>query len=344
MWQIRGHEALLGPLSKSLRDGAYSHAYLVAGPAQAGKGTLAINIAQTLNCLSPDDAPCGECIQCSRIASEQHADVQVIRVQRDADDGPSRREIGIGDVREVQRKASLMPYEGRYRVFIFDGAEYMSEEASNAILKTLEEPPPQVMIILLTAREEALLSTVRSRCRRLELKPLPLAKVAKELAGAHPLGPEEAEKLARLSMGSLGWGLSAAGDPSILERRKEELESIARLSVASLEERFSYATEVASLYSKNREQARQLLYRWVLWWRDLLLIKEGAEEFVHNIDWVATLRPMAGGLSTSQVAEFIRVVLKTLEALEQNANARLALEVLMLSIPSGTTAERERAA
>ena len=283
MWQIRGHEPLLGHLSKSLRDGTYGHAYLVVGPAQAGKGTLAINIAQTLNCLSPDDAPCGECIQCSRIASDQHADVQVIRVQRDADEAPSRREIGIGDVREVQRKASLMPYEGKHRVFIFDGAEYMSEEASNALLKTLEEPPPQVMLILLTAREEALLPTIRSRCRRLELRPLPLAKVAEELAGAHPIGPEEAEKLARLSMGSLGWGLSAGGDPSILEKREEELSSIARLSVDSLEERFSYASEVASLYSKNREQARHLLYQWVYWWRDLLLIKEGAEEFVHNI-------------------------------------------------------------
>ena len=344
MWQIRGHELLLSQLSKSLQDGTYGHAYLVVGPAQAGKGTLALNVAQTLNCLSLDDAPCGECLQCSRIASDQHADVQVIRVQRDAEDAPLRREIGIDDVREVQRKASLMPYEGRHRVFIFDGAEYMSEAASNALLKTLEEPPPQVMIILLTAREDALLPTIRSRCRRLELRPLPLAKVAEELSDAHSIGSEEAEKLARLSMGSLGWGLSAAGDSSIMDRREEELDGIARLWMASLEDRFSYASEVASLYSKNSEQARRLLYRWVHWCRDLLLIQEGAEEFVRNIDRMATLRSMAGGLSTAQVAEFIRAVLNTLEALEQNANARLALEVLMLSIPRGTTPEPERAA
>ena len=333
MWQLRGHEPVLRRIEKSFREGRYAHAYLLAGPPQVGKRTLAINMAQAVNCLTPEAAPCGDCAQCRPIAARQHADVVEIRVERDHGNGPARREIGIGDVREVQHLASLKPYQGACRVFIFDGAEHMSEEAANALLKTLEEPPPQVMIILVTALEEALLPTIRSRCRRLELNPLPLSEVAKELVSAHGIGEAEAQTLARLSMGCLGWALSAISDPTLMENRKECLERIVQISVASLEERFDYASALASIFFRNRESARETLHLWLRWWRDLLLVKQGAEEFVYNIDWADTLRLRADRYTTLQVVAFIRATLSTIEAIDHNANARLALEVLMLNLP-----------
>ena len=337
MWQVRGHDPLVRQIDKSIREGRYSHAYLLVGPAQVGKRTLAINIAQAVNCLSTEDAPCGECVQCRHIASGQHADVRVIGVQREPEDGPPRREIGISAMRELQHQAYLKPYEGSHRVFIVDGAESMSEEAANSLLKTLEEPPPQVMIILLTAQEEALLPTVRSRCRRLELRPLPIMEVANELINAHSIGVEEAEKLARLSMGSLGWALSTLNDPSVMEKRREELERISQLPTSSLEERFKYASELASLASRNRESAKGVLNLWLRWWRDLLLVKEVGEESVHNVDWTSTLCLMSSAFTTAEVVGFIKATLKTLDAMEHNANARLALEVLMLSLPVART-------
>lgn len=337
MWQVRGHDPLLRHLDKSIKEGRYAHSYLLVGPPQVGKGTLAMNMAQAVNCLSPEQAPCGQCGQCRRIASSQHADVLVIGVGRGEDDGPSRKEIGIGDVREIERQASLKPYEGSHRVFIFDGAERMSEEAANALLKTLEEPPPQVMIILLTSQEGALLPTILSRCRRLELKPMPFSEIANELVETHSLDREEAEMLARLSLGCLGWAISAAGDPSIMEKRKEELERISGLSVSGLEERFGYASDLGSLFYKDRDEARDILRLWLRWWRDLLLIKEGAEEYIHNVDWSDVLRLRAAELSTAQVLAFIKVLLTTLEALDHNANARLALEVMALSLPGERT-------
>ncbi len=343
MWQVLGHEPIIKQLDRSLKEGRYAHAYLLVGPPRVGKRTLALNLAQAVNCLSQEDAPfgsaqgrpCGECIQCRRIASAQHADVVIIGVQRGEGDGPSRKEIGIDDVREVQHRASLKPYEGRHRVFIFDGAEHMSEEAANALLKTLEEPPPQVLIILLTSREETLLPTIRSRCWRLEMRPLPLAEVARELVNNHPINTTEAEQLARLSMGCLGWALSVLKDPSIMERRTEQLERIAQLSEASLEDQFNYASNLASVFFRDREGAREVLYMWLRWWRDLLLLREGAGEYIYNVDWEDTLRPMTSRLTTAQVVGFIRAILRTLEALEHNANARLALEVLMLNLPGG---------
>ena len=327
---------MIKQIDQPLREGRHAHAYLLVGPPQVGKGTLALNIAQAVNCLFPTDAPCGECSQCLRIASGLHADVRNISVRRD-EDGPSRKEIGIDDVRELHRQASLKPYEGSQRVFIFDGAEDLSEEASNALLKTLEEPPPQVLIALVATTEEALLPTIRSRCQRLEMKPLPLEQVAMELAGSHGMASEKADLLSRLSMGRLGWALSAMSDPSILEKRAEGLEHISRMAGASLQERFDYASNLASLHSRNREAAGEVLQLWLRWWRDLLLIKEGAEHFVTNVDLISTLRPAAARLGTPEVVEFIRAILSTLEALEHNANSRLALEVLMLGLPSGGT-------
>ena len=136
MWQVRGYDTLLRQIETSVREGRYAHAYLLVGPPQVGKHTLAVNMAQAVNCLSSNHIPCGECTQCLHIARGHHADVRIIEVQREEEDGPSRKEIGIGDVREVQHQASLKPYEGKHRVFVFDGAEHMSEEAANALLKT----------------------------------------------------------------------------------------------------------------------------------------------------------------------------------------------------------------
>ena len=337
MWQLRGHESLLRQIDKSIRAGRYAHAYLLVGPAHVGKKTLAINMAQAVNCSSPEDGPCGKCSQCTRIAASQHPDVVVIGVQRGEEEGPARKEIGIDSVREVHHQANLKPYQGSHRVYIFDGAEHMSDEAANALLKTLEEPPPQVMIILLTTQEEALLPTIRSRCRRLELKPLPVADVTRELVGTHSIDEERAEVLARLSMGRLGWALSAVDNPSIMEERGEELGRIAHLPQARLQERFSYASDLASLYSRNREEGREVLYLWLRWWRDLLLIKEGAEKFVHNVDYIETLQITSSEYDTVKLVGFIQAILRTLEALEDNANPRLALEVMMLSLPGVRT-------
>ena len=341
MWRLMGQAPVLKELDRSFGEGLQAHAYLLTGPPQVGKGTLAVAMAQAVNCLSSDGSPCGECVQCQRIASGLHADVLVIGVNPDGAGESQRREIGIDDVREAQRQANLKPYEGSSRVFVFDGAERMSEEASNALLKILEEPPPQVMIVLVASHEDALLPTIRSRCRRLELRPMPWTELAKELAEAHDIAQGEAELLARLSGGRPGWVLSAIGDPSIMEERNQEVGRAARLTGATLEEKFGYASELASSHYRSRETASGVLNLWLRWWRDLLLVKEGAEDFVHNLDRIEALKETASGLTTIQVVSAIKAIVATLDALDANANARLALEVLMMSLPGEGTRDHE---
>ena len=334
MWQIYGQDHLLAQLEASLKQGRIAHAYLLVGPPHVGKMTLAINLAQAVNCSEGPGPPCGCCTQCIRITQGLHADLRVISVNMGDNESSNRTVIGIDDIRDVLRQVYLNPYEGAFSVVIIDTAELMSEEAANALLKTLEEPPPQVLILLLTANEEALLPTIRSRCRRLQLLPLRKSHMVERLVSEHQAQPEDAEKLARLSRGCFGWALNALGEESgLLKRREEELDRLIQACQSGLDLRFAFANDLATLYYQDRDAAKESLYQWLRWWRDLLLIKEGGEEYIHNTDRNEQLRLQATQLTTHQIVAFIKRILDTLEALDSNASARLALEVLMLDLP-----------
>jgi len=325
MWQVIGHEAAVGLLARGLKRERLSHAYLFVGPPHVGKMTLAIELAKALNC-DDDERPCGQCSQCQRIAERKHADVQVIGL-----DG--RAEIGIDHIREMQHAASLRPFEGRHRVFIIDGAENLSHEAANCLLKTLEEPPPQVQLILLAVNERLLLPTVLSRCQKLTLGPLPIPVIEQALIERWKVAAQRAKILARLSSGRLGWALAAFADEHILNQRSERLSTLIHLASADKVERFAYAAQLANRFSSDREAVRDVLCLWIGWWRDLLLIKGRCGDFTANADQEATLYPEAGVYSLREIKGFIQSLEQAMGQLDQNANPRLVLEVLMLSMP-----------
>ena len=333
MWTLYGQDHLLKRLEISLRQRRQSHAYLLSGPPHVGKMTLAINLSQAVNCLEGPGVPCGSCTQCTRIAQGRHADIRTLAPGQGEDARSARTMIGIIEVKEALRRVHLNPYEGSTSVVIIDGAESMSEEAANALLKTLEEPPPQVMFLLLTTNEDAVLPTIRSRCQNLTLLTMSKEKMIERLLTDRQVSPEQAEHLFRLSRGCLGWAISAVDDSQVLEQRQADLEKMQETLDAGLETRFTYANEVASLFGSDREAAKDLLALWLRWWRDLLLIKEGAEEFLHNADHSDPLRSQASGLSTPQIVQFIKCLMQTLSSLDSNANPRLAMEVLMLNLP-----------
>lgn len=354
MWQLYGQDHILRQLEPALTGDHLSHAYLLVGPPHVGKMTLALHLAQSVNCLQGQGIPCGSCNQCSRIAAGRHADVRIVSVGRretggetgggpaptdsraDYTEGPRTGQstvIHIDDVRDVLHQVNLKPFEGSRIVVIFDGAETLSEAAANALLKTLEEPPPQVIILLLTANEEALPSTILSRCRRLVLLPLSKELLAEKLVTDHEAGAEEAERLARLSRGCLGWAIAAMRDPQVLEQREAELDRLKEACEAGLSLRFGYAAELATLFSRDRDSTIQLLYLWLRWWRDLMLIKEGVQEFVSNNDQLTELNLQATQLTTGRIVQVIKSLIHTIEALEHNANPRLTLEALMVGLP-----------
>jgi len=329
-----GHEDAVALLSKSLQKDMLSHAYLFVGPHKVGKTTLAINLAQAVNCLEvPSERPCGECKQCYRIAVGQHPDVQVIDIIANQDGSAMRREIGIDQVREVQHSATLKPYDARYRVFIFQEAASLSSEASNALLKLLEEPPESVLLLLLTTNGEAIFPTIISRCQWVPLNNLAIESIAQELEQSLGIPEKEAKDLARFSKGRIGLALEAAREPQIVEDYAAEMALMASILDETLEERVAYAEVVAALYVKYHDQAIALLKTAISWWRDLLVLKNGAGDIISNTSAMKALQHHASWISTPQVVDAIKKTRDTIGYLEFNVNPRLALEVLMLSLP-----------
>ena len=279
------------------------------------------------------DVPCGQCSQCRRIADGIHPDVRIIGVGTGDEEGANRRDIRIEQVREIESFLNLTPYEGACKVVIVDGAELMNTAAANALLKTLEEPPPDSLLLLLTANEDALLPTIRSRCSALYLKPVAKGDLAERLTRDYAADTETAERIARISRGCYGLAVSAIQDSRVLEQREADLERLREVCESGLDVRFDYAAEVATQFGRDREAARELLYLWLRWWRDLLLVKEGTEQYLHNADRTDSLRLQATQLSTGDVVAFIKRINQTLGALDANANPRLTLEALLLGMP-----------
>lgn len=327
MWDIVGHRQAITLLENSLLQDTLAHAYLFTGPRHVGKRTLAINLAQAVNCET-DTRPCGQCTPCRRIAAGKHADIHEIDLL-----SPDKKEIGIDQVRDIQTAAYLPPYEGKHRVFIVEKTELLSLEAANCILKTLEEPLPHVLLILLCSREKVLLPTILSRCQRLELRPLPTALLRDTLIHKYGMERDRAELHARLSGGCPGWAIRAMADATLMEERDERLTTLDGVISSGVPERLKYAAELASRFSKERDTVIEILSSWVHWWRDILMAKSGNDHLLMNIDRRELVCHHASTLNMRQILDFIDHLQLTSRYLDQNANPRLTLELLMLRIP-----------
>jgi len=335
MWEIVGQSKVVSLLQHSLEKQATAHAYLLVGPRHVGKMTLARDLAKALNCTAAEP-PCGECDSCQKIARGKHADVQVIGLGSN-DNGTaetrSQAEISIEQIRELQHSANLPPFEGKHKAFIIDQAELLSHEAANCLLKTLEEPSPRVVFLLMTTNEKLLPATVISRCQRLELSPLTATEVETALTTRWGTVPDKARLLARLCHGCLGWAITANGDDSLLQDRTNQLEKLLGIIDADNEGRFDHASQLATQFTQNRDGFPRVIELWLDWWRDLLLIKVDRTDLVTNVDLLDNLTSRAQDYTLHQIRRVIDSIQTTRDQLKQNVNPRLALEVLMLSIP-----------
>lgn len=332
MISLLGNDAAVQAFESALRGGRMHHAYLITGPAHVGKLTLAMQLAQAVNCLTPGDEPCGACEACTRIAAGIHADVRVIRVNPEATEGP-KTAIGIDSVRDLIGSAHLRPYEGNTRVFVFDGADTLTNDAANALLKVLEEPPPDVRFLLLAPSQDSVLPTIISRCQHIELHPLPTGQVAQILTDDHGMSAEQADIVARLSRGCLGWAIEAAHEPALLAGVHQGLERIAEVAEEGLEDRFAYAEQLARRFQRDRAVGREELYLWLRWLRDVLLVQQGNGGAIVNVSWRETIQRHAASLTPADTVRWLHLVTESIEVLDRNANPRLALDVMMLESP-----------
>jgi DNA polymerase-3 subunit delta' len=321
MWQVVGHKWAVDLLNRALASGRVAHAYLLTGPPQIGKRSLALNFAQALNCLD-EEKPCGQCLACRKIAHGSHPDVQLIEGEKGT--------LKIDQMRTLRHEAALSPLEGRWKVYIIRQMEQATAEAANCLLKTLEEPPAHVILLLTASQADALLPTIVSRCQVLNLRPLANETVQRALQEQWGVDAERARLLARLSGGRLGWAVAASQNDTILARREKHLDEMMELMGQGRVERLEYAQQL----SRNPEAAPELLHLWLNWWRDLLLAASESSAGIINIDREDALRDQAQRYSLGQVRDFVEALRAAAWQLERNANTRLTLEVLMLSLPA----------
>jgi DNA polymerase-3 subunit delta' len=324
-WDVVGHRWAVRSLQRAVVTDSVSHAYLFTGPPGVGKTTLARNLAAALLCEHADVVarPCGACRACRLIASGNHPDVHAIASEHVG------ANLRIDQVRDLVRRLTMTPIEARRQVAILSRFEEATPSAANALLKTLEEPPSYVVLVVLAREADLLLPTIVSRCQHVPLRSLPIQMVERALIERWGATAQQAELLAHLSSGRLGWAVRNLEDDGALARRSARLDDLNRLVSASTIERFSYAEGLA----RDAVAIQETLDLWISWWRDVLLLASGASAPLTNVDREDDLRDQAARLDVATIAVVIRALRDSLRKLQRNANRRLTLDVLMLDLP-----------
>src|SRR6266498_1301680 len=323
-WGLLGHEWAVDMLRHHLTHDGLRHAYLFAGPPGLGRRTLALRLAQALNCTKPlaPGEPCRICRDCKQIEAMRHPDLNII--QAESEGGT----LKVDQVRELQHALSLKPYQSKYRVAIFLRFQEANDNAANALLKTLEEAPAHAVLILTADNPEQLLPTIVSRCEILRLRPLEIERVKGELE-KRGLESGQAKLIAHISGGRFGYALQLVEDQSLLEKREERLNDLQSLIYASRVEKFAYADKLA----RDKESMRQAILIWLSYWRDVMLRSVQADTPLVNVDRNVEIEDLAGRLDLSGARIVVSGLEDVLEKMERNVNSRLLAEVLLLDFP-----------
>jgi DNA polymerase-3 subunit delta' len=336
-------------LRGAVRSGRVGHAYLIVGPPGVGRRTIARAFAQVLNCERPDAAgdACGTCSACRRIAGGNHPDVRFLDIAHGHFlEAPGKeykgKDIPVDQIRALRQEASYHPHEGRWKVFVVADAERMNQSSANSLLKILEEPPAQVVFLLVAESSVALLPTIVSRCQLIRCSYLSTEEIERALVDRWGVPEERAGVLAVLADGRLGRALEWAKSHDKLEARQRLLELLPSLDDAdpltkldaaeALGKQAEALGKQAETPANQAEVLLELLDVAILWYRDLLVWRQLAEPgLLTNRDRQAQIAAQAARYTDAAIGAQIEAVDAAKDALRRNVNPRLVLENLFLS-------------
>jgi DNA polymerase-3 subunit delta' len=325
---IIGHTAVITLLEQAVARRRVPQSLLLAGPEGVGKHAIAVALAQAINCPAQRDGDgCGTCSVCSRIARGQFSDVVVV-------DTGGEASIKIRHVRErVLERIGYRPFEGTRRVVIIDPADALTLEAQDALLKTLEEPPPSATIVLVTAYPDTLLPTIQSRCRRLRVGPLSEVDVARVLVERAGIATTVARTLAAASGGSVTRALAVQGGEFEADR-EAALGLLAAARGGSVVDRLRAATTLAQHKTKRRDRdalaARLAIAASLV--RDLAALDIQPGVPLANADIEESLAELAPGFTTERLTEAFAAIDRAETALGRNAGPKIVADWLAVSL------------
>ena len=310
---IRGHSRQVLILQSMLRSGHLPHAFLFTGIEGIGKRMVAAGLVKALNCLTLSDDFCGQCLPCRKIGKMAHPDVQVVE--------PEKNVLKIEQVRALQQDIVLKPLEGKKKAVIIDQAEKMNAQAANCLLKTLEEPPEDTVLVLIAKAVSDMLPTVLSRCQLIHFSPLSDTDLSALLAG-RGIDAQQIRLLLPLAQGSLQRALLFAGADFI--SRREQI-------AARLCEGAPAALKLAADLAEDDEQLPLALEFLESWYRDLLVLLEGARDArLYNADLEGDLARAAAGATRANIVEKIKKLRRLQTGAAFNPDMQLGLETVFL--------------
>ncbi len=337
-WRFCGNRQSVDRLHTAVIRRSPRHAFLLTGVPSLGKRTLATRFAQALLCEHPTDGtPCFQCGSCRRVVRGSHPDISVFSLEQQhalaGERGGKATTLTIETARSISAQAPLRPMNGNWRFVIVDDAELLLPDAQEALLKTIEEPPPFLVLLLVASDLEAMLPTIRSRCELFELSAVPLAEIESFLCESG-VEAETAAAAAAFSNGAPGWAIRAASDILLIEASASVVEQAAAWVDSTNFDRVATAFAMSDTLAKQRGETVAVIEAVAGLWRDALLVRSGnSDRIVYRAHAELTSR-FAGSHQLSDLLTALSSVWACLEDLRNNVRPRLALESMVLSWPN----------
>ena len=333
-WNYLGNELVVHMLQQHITRQETRQAYLFTGVPGVGRRTLALRFAQALNCTGtqiPGQA-CGKCKTCQRIGRMQYPDLSV--VEAEVEGGT----LKVEQIRQLQHTLSLTPYEARWRVALLLRFEEANANSQNALLKTLEEAPPSVILILVATYAENLLPTIVSRCEQMRLHPMPVDELARALENQLGWQPQEARSIAHLSQGRVGTAMLFKDSPESLQQYNRDVETLIQMLAEPQRIRFAYMTDLVKTMraddDHDRRPIRNMLQAGLSLWRDVFIEASAAKIPIVNLDFQNDIARLALKVSPGTAREQITNAERVLTLFDStNTNPQMLLDSWMLGYP-----------
>ncbi len=321
---IIGQESIKKHLQTAIKTGNLSHAYIINGEYGSGRQTIASALAKTIQCQSKTDDTdaCGVCTSCKQAESHNHPDIKYITHDKTS--------ISVNDIREqLNNDISIKPYSSEYKIYIIPDANKMTEQAQNALLKTIEEPPVYAIIILLTENCDSLLPTIRSRCVTLTMNPVEKDKICIYLENKFQLEPEQAQIAANYCQGNIGKAIRFASSSDFIEMKNQVLKLLKNLDSMDI----ASIIDTIKEFSTHKNDINDYLDLMLLWYRDVLMFKvtKDANLLLYSDEYSA-ISEQATKRDYENIENIIAAIDKAKVRLKANVNFDVTIELMILAM------------